>query len=96
MLAMVFVIISTQAKVITSNFHYVLLIILGILTLYPLNSLLALVFSRVFGLGYGDAIALMYGVTAKNHAITMGIAVTAFSETLVALPAAVALLFKYR
>jgi len=90
MLAMVFVIISTQAKIITSNFHYVLLIMLGILTLYPLNSLLALTFSRVFRLGYGDAIALIYGVTAKNHAITIGIAVTAFSEALVALPAAVA------
>ncbi len=90
MLIMVFIIISTQARLIVPNFHYVLLVVFGIATLYPLNSLLVVLLSRIFRFDYEDTIALVYSVTAKNHAITIGTAVTAFSETLVALPAAVA------
>ncbi len=89
MLIMVFIIISTQASLIVPNFHYVLLVVFGIAILYPLNSLLVVLLSKILRFDYGDAIALVYSVTAKNHAITIGIAVTAFGA-LVALPAAVA------
>ena len=68
------------------NFHYVLLVVFSIATLYPLNSLLVVLLSRIFHFDYGDTITLVYSVTAKNHAITIGIAVTAFSRTIVALP----------
>jgi len=90
MLAMVFVVISTKAALIIGSFHWVLLIILGIATLYPLLFTLAILLSRVAHVGHGDCMALGYSVTAKNHAITIGIATTAFTGTLAVLPAAVA------
>jgi len=90
MLTMVFIVIATQAGVIVPKFHYVLLVIIGIATLYPLNFTLAILLSKAFHLDFGDCIALGYSVTAKNHAITIGIAVTAFSGTLAILPASVA------
>ncbi len=39
---------------------------------------------------YGNGTALGYSVTAKAHAITIGVATTAFAGTLAVLPAAVA------
>jgi ACR3 family arsenite efflux pump ArsB len=39
---------------------------------------------------YGNRTALGYSVTAKAHAITIGVASTAFAGTLAVLPAAVA------
>ncbi|MCW7078022.1 MAG: bile acid:sodium symporter [Canidatus Methanoxibalbensis ujae] len=90
MLIMIFTIISTQARTIIPNFHYVSLVLLGIATLYPLNFLLVIFISKALRIGFGDCMALGYSVTAKNHAITIGIAVTAFHGTLAVLPAAVA------
>ncbi len=90
MLVMVFIIISSQAALIVGNPHWILLIIAGIATLYPLLFILAAVFAKWCGMDYGDGIALGYSVTARNHAITIGVATTAFSGTLAVLPAAVA------
>ena len=87
---MVFVIISAKAGLIIGGFHWVLLIILGIATLYPLLFTLAILLSRVAHVGHGDCMALGYSVTARNHAITIGIATTALTGTLAVLPAAVA------
>ncbi len=90
MLAMVFVIISSQASTIIENWHWVLLIVLGIATLYPLLFIASFILSRITKTDYGDAMALGFSTTAKNHAITIGVATTAFSGTLAVLPAAVA------
>lgn len=90
MLTMVFIIISTQAKLILGNFHWILLVILGIGTLYPLLFGLAILFCRLVHMDHGNSMALGYSVAAKNHAITIGIATTAFGGTLAVLPAAVA------
>ncbi len=90
MLILIFTIISTQARTIIPNFHYVTLVLLGIATLYPLNFLLVIFISKALHIGFDDCMALGYSVTAKNHAITIGIAVTAFHGTLAVLPAAVA------
>jgi len=90
MLFMVFVIISTQAKLIIGNFQWMLLVILGIGTLYPLLFGLAILFCKLARMDHGNGMALGYSVAAKNHAITIGIATTAFGGTLAVLPAAVA------
>jgi len=90
MLFMVFIIISTQAKLIMGNFQWMLLVILGIATLYPLLFGLAILFCKLARMDHGNGMALGYSVAAKNHAITIGIATTAFEGTLAVLPAAVA------
>jgi ACR3 family arsenite efflux pump ArsB len=68
----------------------VALIILGIASLYPILFGISFLLSRITKISYGDAMALAFSVTAKNHAITIGVATTAFSGTLAVLPAAVA------
>ena len=52
--------------------------------------LVNLLFSKLLRLGYGNGIALAYSGTAKNHAIAIGLATTAFSGSLAVFPAAVA------
>jgi len=90
MLVMVFLIISTKSGMIIENYQWIFWIIVGIGTLYPVLFILAILFSKIAHIEYGNAMALGYGVTAKNHAITIGLATTAFGETLAVLPAAVA------
>lgn len=90
MLIIVFVIISCEARLIVPNYHWVLLIILGIGTLYPFLFSLAILLSKVLQIPYGDAMALGYSVTAKNHAITIALAMTSFGGGIAVLPAAVA------
>ena len=90
MLFMVFIIISTQAKLIVANFQWMLLVIIGIGTLYPLLFGLAILFCKLAHMDHGNGMALGYSVAAKNHAITIGVATTAFGGTLAVLPAAVA------
>ena len=90
MLFMVFIIISTQAKLIVANFQWMLLVIIGIGTLYPLLFGLAILFCKLAHMDHGNSMALGYSVAAKNHAITIGVATTAFGGTLAVLPAAVA------
>ncbi len=90
MLVMVFLIISTKSGLIIENYQSIFWIIVGIATLYPVLFVLAILFSKIAGIDYGNAMALGYGVTAKNHAITIGLATTTFGGTLAVLPAAVA------
>lgn len=90
MLVMVFIIISSQAKLILGNFHWIMLVILGIATLYPSLFAIAVLLSKLAHIEHGHSMALGYSVTAKNHAITIGVATMAFSGTLAVLPAAVA------
>ena len=67
-----------------------ILVILGIATLYPVLPLINLLFSRFAHVDFDDGIALVYTGTVKNHAITIGLAATAFSGPLAVFPAAVA------
>jgi ACR3 family arsenite efflux pump ArsB len=90
MFLMQFTIIAPQAKLIVSHFTWVILIFLGIVTLYPIIFILTILLSKWTRTGYGDGIALGYSVTARAHAITIGIATTTFGGTLAVLPAAVA------
>lgn len=90
MLTMAFLIIAGKAVLILDNLDYVVLVMIGIATLYPLHFLISLGISKAFHMDFGDTMAIAYSVTAKNHAITIGIAVTAFGGTLAVLPAAVA------
>lgn len=90
MLLMIFIIIATQAELILDHFQWMFLILLGIATLYPLLFALAIGFAKAAHLDYGNGMALGYSVTAKNHAITIGLASAAFGGTLAVLPAAVA------
>jgi len=89
-LPMIFIIIASQARLIIANYQWSLLVILGIGTLYPILTLISLFFSRFSSIDSGDGIALAYSGTAKNHAITIGLATTAFGGTLAVFPAAVA------
>jgi len=89
-LPMIFIIIGSQAGFIITNYQWALLVILGIATLYPILTLISLSFSRFADVDFGDGIALAYSGTAKNHAITIGLATTAFGGTLAVFPAAVA------
>jgi len=89
-LPMIFIIIGSQAGFIIANYQWALLVILGIATLYPILTLISLSFSRFADVDFGDGIALAYSGTAKNHAITIGLATTAFGGTSAVFPAAVA------
>jgi len=90
MFLMQFTIIAPQARLIMSNFSWVILIFLGIATLYPFIFVLTIFLAKWTRTGYVDGIALGYSVTARAHAITLGIATTTFGGTLAVLPAAVA------
>ncbi|MBW1801867.1 MAG: arsenic resistance protein [Deltaproteobacteria bacterium] len=90
MFVMQFTIIAPQARLIVSHFSWVILIFLGIATLYPIIFISTILLSRWARTGYGDGIALGYSVTSRAHAITIGIATTTFGGTLAVLPAAVA------
>ena len=50
--------------------------------------IIAIVYSKMAYINYGNAIALGYSVTTKNHAITIDIAMTTFSGAMAVLPAA--------
>lgn len=90
MLPMVFILISSQALMITGNLLWMFLVITAIATMYSILFLAAVFFAKLANIEYGDAMALGYSVTAKAHAITIGVAATAFGGTMALLPAAVA------
>ena len=89
MFTIVFIMMAVEANTIVAHLEYVVMIALGILLIYPLLFVLSLGYSRAVGLDFGDAIAKGYGVTSKNHSITIALALTTFGE-LAALPAAFA------
>ena len=90
LLPMLFIIISFQAVMIVENMWWMLLVITAIASMYSVLFLLGVGFAKVTGMDYGDAMAMSYSVTAKAHAITIGVAATVFGGTLAVLPAAVA------
>jgi ACR3 family arsenite transporter len=90
MMPMLFIIVSFQAVMIVQNLWWMLLVIVAIGSMYPLLYMAAIVFAKMSGVDYGDAVAMGYSVTAKAHAITIGVAATVFAGTPAVLPAAVA------
>ncbi|MFN2358609.1 MAG: arsenic resistance protein [Desulfotignum sp.] len=89
-LPMIFIIIASQADFILANWLWALLVILGIGTLYPIIALISLFFAKSADMDYGDTMAIIFSSTAKNHAITIGLATAAFGGSLAVFPAAVA------
>ena len=78
MYAIVFIAVGMQARNILGQPHLMLLLIPAIAVLYSLLFVLAMVYARLARLDYEDAIAIGYSVTAKNHSITLALALTAF------------------
>ena len=89
MYAIVFIAVGMQAHNIISEPTIILRLIPAIAILYSLLFVLAIAYAKVAHLDYGDAIAIGYSTTAKNHAITLALAITAFGG-LAVLPAAFA------
>ncbi len=89
MYIIVFIAVGLDAPLILQNPLYIFLITIGILILYPIEFALSIVYSKVVGLDYGDAISIGFGVAAKNHSITIGLTLTLFGG-LTVLPAAFA------
>lgn len=89
MYGIVFIAVGMQARNILSRPQIILLLIPAIAVLYSLLFILSIIYSKVAGLDYEDAIAVGYSTTAKNHSITLAISITAFGG-LATLPAAFA------
>ncbi len=78
MYAIVFIAVGMQARNILTQPEIILLLIPAIAVLYSLLFLIALSYAKIAGLDYEDAIAIGYSTTAKNHSITLALAITAF------------------
>lgn len=78
MYAIVFIAVGMQARNILGQPHVILLLIPAIALLYSLLFVIAMLYAKVARLDYEDAIAIGYSVTAKNHSITLALAITAF------------------
>ena len=89
MFAIIFMMMALESQVILEHLEFILYIAIGILIIYPSLALIGILYSKLVGLDFEDGIAMTYGVTAKNHGITMAIAVTTF-EGIAVLPAAFA------
>jgi len=89
MYAIVFIAVGMQAHNIISEPTIILRLIPAIAILYSLLFVLAIAYAKAAHLDYEDAIAIGYSTTAKNHSITLALAITAFGG-LAVLPAAFA------
>jgi ACR3 family arsenite transporter len=89
MFGIVFIIMAREASMIISHLSSILIIVVGIIIIYPLLFLLSTVYSKYAGFDYGDTIAMDYTVTAKSHGLTIALAISTFGGLSV-LPAAIA------
>lgn len=78
MYLVIFIAISGESLAILSNLHLVWILILSIFIVYPLLFVLSIVISKKSGISYENAIAIGFATTAKNHGITLALAITAF------------------
>ncbi len=74
----IFIAISREATAIITNFHLVWILILSIFVVYPVLFGLSIIISKKSGISYENAIAIGFATTAKNHGITLALAITAF------------------
>ncbi len=89
MFAIVFIIMAREATIIISNLNSIVVIVAGIIIIYPVLFVLSVVYSKFVGFDYEDTIAMGYTVTAKSHGLTIALAITTFGGLSV-LPAAIA------
>jgi len=76
MYAIVFIAVGMEARDIISQPHNVLLLLPSIAILYSSFFTLAMIYAKLAKLDYEDAIAIGYAVTAKNHTVTLALAIT--------------------
>ena len=93
MYVVIFIAISGEAAAILTNLHLIWILILSIFIVYPLLFVLSLVISKKSGISYENAIAIGFATTAKNHGITLALAITAFGGLSV-LPASIVPMFQ--
>lgn len=89
MYVIIFVAIGMQAANIINHPEIILMLIPAIAGLYSLLFVITIIYAKTAKLHYGDAIAMGYSTTAKNHSITLALSITAFGG-LATLPAAFA------
>lgn len=77
MLYVVFVSISSQAKMIVSNLQLILIAFLILVIFYGLNYIVSTLMATKF-LNRGDGIALVNGTVLRNLSIAIGLAATSF------------------
>ena len=87
MYAIVFIAMALQSKIILANPSYILMIALGIISVYSILFIISILYSKFVGFNYRDTIALGYAVTAKNNSITIALAITTFGGLSVVPPA---------
>ncbi len=78
MYVIIFSAISQETKVIFENLRLIWFLFLSILIIYPLLFIISIFLSHKFKIKYENAIALGYSTTAKNHGITLAVALSAF------------------
>jgi len=89
MYLVIFIAISGEAAAILENLHLIWILILSVFIVYPVLFLLAIWISKRMGLSYEDAIAVGFGSAAKNHGITLALALSAFGGLAVLPPSIV-------
>ncbi|MEJ2249755.1 MAG: bile acid:sodium symporter [Candidatus Lokiarchaeota archaeon] len=85
----IFVAIGQQASIIITHLDLIGILIASICVVYPGLFVLSLYISKKAGLQYKDAIAIGFGTTAKNHGITLVLAITTFGGLAVLPPSLV-------
>lgn len=85
----IFVAIGQQASIIITHLDLIGILIVSICVVYPGLFALSIYISKKVGLPYKDAIAIGFGTTAKNHGITLVLAITTFGGLAVLPPSLV-------
>lgn len=89
MFIIVFIAIAGEASAILKNLHLIWILTLSVFIVYPLLFLIAIGISKKFNVSYENAIAIGIGSTAKNHGITLAIALSTFGGLAVLPPSIV-------
>ncbi len=92
MYLVIFIAISGEAAAILSNIHLIWILILSIFVVYALLFVLSIIISKKGGISYENAIAIGFATTAKNHGITLALALSAFGGLSVLPPSIVPML----
>jgi len=79
MLFLIFISISSKAKIIAANPAFLLRGLVVLAIFYSSNFLLSTIIGRTF-LPEGDAVALVYGTVMRNLSLALGLAVTTFGS----------------
>jgi len=89
MYIIIFIAIAGEASVILKNIHLIWILILSVFIVYPILFFITMWISKIFNVSYENAIAIGFGSGAKNHGITLAIAISAFGGLSVLAPSIV-------